>query len=110
MVSTSNDRVPPDPSASRNVRAASGSAGDHRVGKSASHWTENLADRVEQILGHAAALQDEPHEGKERDAEQRVVRHHPPEPFRERLDELRAEETEVDAKDGVADAHRRKRE
>ena len=46
---------------------------DHRVGEAAADRAEQLADRVEQVLGHAAALEDQPHEREERHREQRVV-------------------------------------
>ena len=45
----------------------------HGIGEAAAHRAEQLADRVEQVLGHAAALEDQPHEGEERHRQQRVV-------------------------------------
>ena len=43
---------------------------NHRIGKSAAHRAEQLADGVEQILREPASLQDRPHQGEERDGEQ----------------------------------------
>ena len=58
---------------------------DHGVGEAAAHRPEQLADRVEQVLGHAGALEDQPHEGEERDGEQRVVADDAEEAVRQRL-------------------------
>jgi hypothetical protein len=51
----------------------------------AANRAEQLPDGVEQVLRHSAALQDQPHEGEERDREQRVVRHYAPDPLGQRL-------------------------
>ena len=47
----------------------------HRVGEAAAHRPEQLADGVEQVLGHAAALENQSHEGEERHRQQRFVVH-----------------------------------
>jgi hypothetical protein len=60
---------------------------DHRIGEAAANRSEQLADRVEQILSHAGPFKHDAHEGKEWDGEQGVVRHHPPEPFRQRVEQ-----------------------
>ena len=44
-------------------------------GQTATQWAKQLANGVEQILGHAASFQNQPHEGKERNGQQRVVLH-----------------------------------
>jgi hypothetical protein len=48
---------------------------DHRKGQAATQRPEKLADGIEQILGHARSFEDQPHEGEERDGQQRVVVH-----------------------------------
>ncbi len=58
---------------------------DDRIGEAAAHRAEQLPDRVEQVLGHAGSLEDQPHEGEERNRQQRLVRHHPPEPVGQRV-------------------------
>jgi hypothetical protein len=37
--------------------------------------SEKLADGIQQLLGHAASLQDQTHEREERDRQQCLVRH-----------------------------------
>ena len=58
---------------------------------------EELADGVEQVLGHARAFEDKTHEGEERNSEQRLVAHHSEDAVGQRLEEIRAEQTELDA-------------
>ena len=41
---------------------------DHRVGQAAADRAEQLADGVEQVFGHARALEDQAHEGEERES------------------------------------------
>ncbi len=67
-----------------------------RIGQPAAHPPEHLAGRLEQILGHAAALEDQPHEGEERDREQGVVAHDAEHPFRQSLQQLRFQQAEID--------------
>ena len=70
---------------------------DHRIGEAAADRAEQLADRVEQVLGHARSLEDQPHEGEERDREQRVVVHDPEDALGQRLQEVGLEQPELDA-------------
>ncbi len=83
---------------------------DHRVGEPAAHRSEHLSDGVEQILGHAASLEDQAHEGEKRHGEQRVVRHHAPDALRKRLDQRGRQQTELDAHQSVEDADGGQRE
>ena len=83
---------------------------DHRVGEAAAHRPEQLADRVEQVLGHAAALEDQPHEREERHREQRVVRHHAPDALGQRLEQRRLQQAELDADEAEDDADGGERE
>ena len=79
---------------------------DHCVGQAAADRAKQLADGFEQVLGHAAAFEDEPHEREERDRQQRVVGHHAPDPFGQRLEQRGLQETQFDANQSEADAHR----
>ncbi len=54
-----------------------GAHDDDRIGQPAADRPEELADRVEQVLGHAGSLQHDAHEGEEGNGEQRLVREHP---------------------------------
>ena len=56
-----------------------------------------MPDRVEQIFGHAAALEDQPHEREERDRQQRFVEHDAEDSLRQRLEELRLQQAQPDA-------------
>ncbi len=58
-------------------RREQGADENDRVRNAAAHGPEQLAYGFEQILGHAGAFENEPHERKERDREQRLVAHHP---------------------------------
>ena len=55
---------------------------NNRIGQTAAHRAEQLPDGVEQILGHARSLQYQPHKGKKRHGQQRIVHdralEHPP--------------------------------
>ena len=48
---------------------------DDRVGKAAAHGPEQLADGVEEVLGHPRPFQHEAHEGEEGNGEQDLVAH-----------------------------------
>ena len=48
---------------------------DHGERQAAAHRAEQLADGVEQVLGHAGALEDQAHEGEEGNRQQRLVLH-----------------------------------
>ena len=69
---------------------------DDGIGEAAADRPEHLADGIEQILGHAAAFQDQAHEGEERDRQQRVVRHDAEDALRQCLDQLRTQQTVMD--------------
>ncbi len=49
---------------------------NHGIGEAAAQRAEQLPHGLEQVLGHARAFEDQPHEGEERDRQQRVVAHH----------------------------------
>ena len=83
---------------------------DHRVGEAAAHRPEQLADGFEQVLGHAAALEDQPHEREERDREQRVVGHDAPDPFGQRLEQRGLQQSQLDAEKAEANADGAQRE
>ena len=61
-----DDRRGDNPGRGRQERAHE----DHRKGHAAAQRAEQLADGIEQILGHARSLEDESHEREERDREQ----------------------------------------
>ena len=67
------------------VAASSAPTKIDRVGEAAAHGAEQLADGFEQVLGHARAFEDQPHEGEERDRQQRLVRHHAVDALRQRV-------------------------
>ncbi len=69
---------------------------DHRIGKPAADGAEQLADGVEQVLGHAGSLEHQSHEGEERDREQRIVAHHAIDALGQRLQEVGSEQVEPD--------------
>ncbi len=54
----------------------------HGIGKPAPDRAEKLANGIQQVLGHAGSLQDDPHEGEEGDGQQGVIRHDPPQSLR----------------------------
>ena len=80
------------------------------IGKAAADGAEQLPDGVEQILRHAGSFQHQPHEGEERDRQQRVVVHHAVDAFGKRLQEVRPEFAELDADEGVDQSDRAERE
>jgi len=73
--------------------------------------TEQLADGFKQILGHAGAFENQPHEGKERDGQQRIVIHHAAKnAFGQSLEKGRLEQTQLDtdpAKDNTVGGQRK---
>ncbi len=75
---------------------------DHCEGEAAAHRPEELSDRVEQLLRHSGALQNEAHEGEEGYGEQRVVAHHTENAIRQDLEEGRLEEPEPHADNAPA--------
>jgi hypothetical protein len=82
----------------------------HGVGEPAAHPSEQLADGVEQFLGHAAALQHQPHEGEKRDRQQRRVGDDAVDALGQRLHETEIEESRLDADEGEQQPIRRERE
>ena len=60
---------------------------DHRIGDTAADRAKKLAGGVEQLFRHARSFEDQPHEGEERDREQRLVRHDAPDAIGKRLQE-----------------------
>ena len=54
--------------------AENGAYEDHGIGHAATHRAEQLSNRIEQVLGQTAALEDRAHEREERDRQQQVVR------------------------------------
>src|SRR5690606_8356098 len=87
-----------------------------RIGEAAAYGAEELPDRVQQVFRHARPLQDDPHEGKERDGQQRVVVHDAVDAFRVGLQErpeepdFRGNGGELDAEHEVDEAAGRQRE
>ncbi len=75
-----------------------------RIGEPAAHRPEHLADRLEQILGHAAAFEDQAHEGEKRDRQQRVVAHDAEDALRQSLQQLRLQQAEIDRNDAEEQA------
>ena len=83
---------------------------DDRIGEAAAHRAEQLAHRVEQVLGEPAALQDRAHEGEERDRQQQLVGGDAEDALGQRLQQHEVEIAELDGKEAEAQAHRRERE
>ena len=83
---------------------------DHRQGQAAAHRAEHLADGFQQILGHAAALEDDAHEREERDRQQRVVLHDAEYPQRQGLEQRRPEQAGLHADEAESQAGGRQAE
>ncbi|OIQ73259.1 hypothetical protein GALL_451070 [mine drainage metagenome] len=86
----------------------------HGDRQSAADGAEQLADGFQQIFGHAAAFQQQAHEGEERDGQQGVVLHDADDAqrngFEQRLRhqaEFHADEAEQQAAGGQAERHRK---
>ena len=99
------------------VAASSAPTKIDRVGEAAAHGPEQLADGVEEVLGHAGAFEDQAHEGEERDRQQHLVRHHLEDALRQRLEErpgqgdgVRRVGRELDREDEEQEAVRGERE
>src|SRR5262249_5444984 len=69
---------------------------NHRIRQAAAHRAEQLSDRIEQILGQPAALEDGAHEGEERNREQKIVGDDTEHLIGEIAEEVEANETELD--------------
>ena len=76
----------------------------------AAHRAEQLADRIEQVLGQAAALEDRAHEGEERDRQQQVVGDDAEQLIGEVAEEVGRDQPELDADEAEEQAGRRQRE
>src|SRR5438309_193899 len=74
------------------------------MGEPAPCRPEHLADRFEQVLGHAAAFEDKAHEREERDRQQRVVAHDPEDAFGQGLQQFGLQEAEIDRDDAEKQA------
>ncbi len=90
--------------------AENGADENHRIRQAAANRAEQLSDRIEQVLGQPAALEDGAHEGEERDREQQVVGDDAEQLVGEIAEEVRADETELDADEAEEQAGRRQRE
>ena len=90
--------------------AEDGADEDHRIGQAAAHRAEQLSDRIEQILGEPAALEDRAHEGEERDREQQVVRDDAEQLVGEIAEEVGTDQPKLDADEAEEQAGRRERE
>jgi hypothetical protein len=86
--------------------AENGADEDHRIGEAAAHRAEQLADRIEQILGEPAAFEDRAHEGEERDRQQQIVRDDAVELVGEVAEEVRPDQPELDAEEAEEEAGR----
>ena len=83
---------------------------DDGVGQAAAHAAEQLAEAFEQILRKPAALEDDAHEGEERNGEQQLVREHREELVGEVAEEIGADQAELDGDEAEEQADRGQRE
>ena len=90
--------------------AENGTDEDHRVGHAAAYRAEQLPDRIEQVLGQAAALEDGAHEREERDRQQQVVGDDAEQLIGEVAEKVRRDEPQLDADEAEEQAGRRQRE
>ncbi len=90
-------------------RREQGADKDHRVGDPAANRAEQLPDGIEQVLGHAAALEDEPHEREERNREEGRVRHDAEHTLGQRLEKRGVKQAQLHADHTEEQAVRRKR-
>ncbi|MBA7467051.1 hypothetical protein ES707_02247 [subsurface metagenome] len=80
---------------------------DDGIAEAAADRTEQLAHRVQHVLGKAASLQHRAHEGEEGDRQQQFVRQHAAEDAaRDRLQEVEVEEAEIDRQEAERQAER----
>ena len=91
-------------------RAQNGADEDHRIGEPAAHRAEQLSDRIEQVLGQAAALEDGAHEGEERNREQQLVGDDSVELVGEVAEKVGTDEAELDADEAEEQADGGERE
>ena len=85
-------------------RREQGADHDHRKREPAADGPEELADGVEQVLGHARAFENKSHEGEKRNREQNVIVHDPVDALRQCLQEIRTKQPELDADQGEDEA------
>src|SRR5581483_4939294 len=79
---------------------------DHRIGKSTPDRTEEMSNRVEEILGHPGPFQYQAHKCEKRNGEQRIVAHHTVNAFRQRLQKVGCELSQLNADQSEYQAHR----
>ena len=91
-------------------RAQNGADNNHRVGEPAAHRSEQLAHALQQIFGHAAALQDCAHKSKEGNCEQQFVRQNAEHALGQRLQQRERKKTEFNADKAEEQTHRCERE
>ena len=65
--------------------------------QTAAHRAKHLGHGFQQVLGHAAALQDDAHEREERNGQQRVVLHDAEHAQRQRLEQVGGEQPDLHA-------------
>src|SRR6185369_15259040 len=70
---------------------------DHRIREAATDRSEELADRIEQILGHSGTLENQSHQREERDREQCVVLHDAEDAQRQCLQQGLRHQAQLDA-------------
>ena len=76
-------------------------------GHTAPHGAKDLAHGLQQVFGHAGLLQDDAHEGEERNRQQCVVLHDPEYAQRQRLEQHGGEEPQFNADPAKPHAGRR---
>ena len=86
---------------------------NHGNGQATAQRPKDLTHGFKQVLGHARALQNNPHEGEKRDGQQCVVLHDAENPQRQRLEQRRrknsgfhADEAKTQAGRGQGKGHR----
>jgi hypothetical protein len=83
---------------------------DHRIAKPAADRAEQLAHRIQHVLGKPASLQDRPHESEEGDRKQKLIRKHAAEDAsRDGLKEVQVKEAQMDRKKAEGQPDRGKR-
>lgn len=78
---------------------------DHAQGEPAPKGPEELAHGVQEVLGEAAFLQDDAHEGEEGDGQEELVGHDPKDPVGHGPKEACGEEVQGDAQEPEDHAH-----
>ena len=84
---------------------------DDGIAEAAADRAEQLAHRIQHVLGKSASFQYGAHEGEERDREQQLVGQHAAEHAAgDRLQEVEVEEAEMDGQEAEGEADRGQRE